>query len=433
MRLISALLLLSTTALGASEATPPAPLDPHVALELAGSYQLSSSHVIDLGPFDELGGDLAFLDQKTLRTGHLRAAGADKFTAGPTVDASAPPVIRAEFVRNAQGVVQGLRWTGEGLTRAFARKIAPRTDEQVEVRNGGIVLRGLLSIPATGGRHPAVIFAQPSGAATRNTAFWNMFFVRQGFAVLSLDKRGAGASTGNWKNSSLDELVDDLKAGVDMLRGRPDIDPLRIGVSGSSQGGWTAALLAARCPEIRFVIVRAGAGVPVVDAMVHELEWSVREAGFSDADAIEARDISRKVMEMNLRHASWDEYQSAVRPYHSRKWAEQVWPLDIPQDRWAKNWLTINGRYDSTVPLRTLRLPVLWFLAEHDHNLPAPISELRLREALAGNRDATIILLHGTGHGFLDLPSGNNNDFPKASRYVKGYWSAMERWLKTHG
>ena len=59
-------------------------------------------------------------------------------------------------------------------------------------------------------------------------------------AVLSLDKRGAGASTGDWHTASLDDIAGDWLAGVAMLKQRKDIDPRRIGVHGSSQGGWTA-------------------------------------------------------------------------------------------------------------------------------------------------------------------------------------------------
>lgn len=71
-------------------------------------------------------------------------------------------------------------------------------------------------LPDTPGPHPAVLFAHGSGDATRNVAIWNPYFVRLGMAVLSLDKRGAGKSTGDWHTASMDDIANDWLAGVAM-------------------------------------------------------------------------------------------------------------------------------------------------------------------------------------------------------------------------
>ncbi|MES2859340.1 MAG: acyl-CoA thioester hydrolase/BAAT C-terminal domain-containing protein [Pseudomonadota bacterium] len=64
-----------------------------------------------------------------------------------------------------------------------------------------------------------------------------------------------------------------------MLEQRADIDAKRIGVHGSSQGGSTAPLMAARSADIAFVIVRAGSGVSVRDTL------STRSVGLPDEPA----------------------------------------------------------------------------------------------------------------------------------------------------
>jgi len=55
----------------------------------------------------------------------------------------------------------------------------------------------------------------------------------------------------------MDDLASDWLAGVTFLKSRSDIDPKRIGVHGSSQGGWTAPLMAAQSGDVAFMIVRA--------------------------------------------------------------------------------------------------------------------------------------------------------------------------------
>ncbi|HXI12408.1 MAG TPA: alpha/beta fold hydrolase [Thermoanaerobaculia bacterium] len=280
-------------------------IEPALARAYAGSYQLSRDRIIDIGPMDEVGGDLIFLDHATLRTGRLRVMSENELIAGPTLGSDSPISIKARFLRDRKGEVAALYWNGER-----ARKIAPRTDELVRIRRDGIVLEGVLNRPAGRGPHPAIVLAHGSGDSTRNVGFWNMFFVRQGFAVLSLDKRGAGSSTGDWKKASLEDIADDWLAGVNYLKGRPDIDVRRIGVHGSSQGGWTGPLMAAKSRDIAFLIVRAGSGMNLVDTMVHEIEWTVKEKGFSNAEASAGARAAREAFELTARGASWDEFES---------------------------------------------------------------------------------------------------------------------------
>ena len=50
---------------------PDTKLDAKLAAAYAGSYALAKDQVIDIGPMGEMGGDLVFLNSKTLREGRL--------------------------------------------------------------------------------------------------------------------------------------------------------------------------------------------------------------------------------------------------------------------------------------------------------------------------------------------------------------------------
>ena len=410
------------------------PPDPALVRAYTGSYEIAPGHVIDIGPMDEAGGLLVFLDHKTLREGPLYALSATKFASGPTIAIAYPFAIHVEFLRNANGVASGLRWqeAGKQLT---ARKIAPHRVEEVTVRNGDVVLKGTLMLPDTPGPHPAVVFAHGSGDATRNVAIWNPYFVRLGMAVLSLDKRGAGQSTGDWHTASMDDIAGDWLAGVEMLKQRADMDHRRIGVHGSSQGGWTAPLMAARSKDIAFLIVRAGSGVSMRDTMVHEIGWSAREAGLAESDAMAAEDSARTMFDFATRDASWTEIDAFVATQKDKPWARHVWPLGWSHEGWGKPWAARNNAYDATVSLRKTRVPVLWFLGELDHNVPTDSSERALLAALreSGHPDFRIVRLPRTGHSFLASDTGNNADIDKQSHMVDGYWNVMEDWLRAHG
>lgn len=407
------------------------PADRATADRFAGSYEIAPDRVIDLGPMDEAGGMLVFIDHKTLRDGPLYQLTPGKFVAGPSVGVPYPFVIHADFVTDDAGAVTGLRWS-DGGKESVARKIAPHTIEPVTVVNGDVVLKGTLTLPASAGPHPAIIFAHGSGASTRNVGIWNMYFVRLGFAVLSLDKRGAGTSGGDWQASGMDDIADDWLAAARLLRQRPDIDPRRIGVHGSSQGGWTAALMAARSPDIAFVIVRAGSALGVRDTMVHEIGWAVREAGLSESDAREAETSSRRLFDLAPR--PWEEFSAAATPMKAKAWAPYAWPVNLTQQGWGKRWSALNAPFDPASTLAQVKVPVLWFLGALDHNVPSAESQQRLIAArkASGNKDFTIVMLPDAGHNFLHTTTGNNSEFIHATRMSAGYWDAMEKWLAKH-
>lgn len=409
------------------------PVTPAFGDAVAGSFQVAPDRVIDIGWMDEFGG-LVFLDQKTLRMGALQALSPTRLVAGPTLGVPYPFAITIDLQRDAAGAVEGLRWR-EGDTVVEARRIAPHRVEDIEVRNGDVVLKGRLWVPAGKGPHPAVVFAHGSGDATRNVGVWNMHFLRLGMAVLSLDKRGAGASTGDWHASTLDDIAGDWLAGVAMLKARTDIDPKRIGVHGSSQGGWTAPLMAARSPDVAFVIVRAGSGLSLRDTMLHEVGWSVREAGLDDIAAREAEAASARMFDLAVAGAPWSAFAAVADAHRAAPWFDHAWPLQMSEDGWGRPWVALNAHYRAADSLRRLRVPVLWFLADRDHNVPTEASARALSDALveAKHPDYRIVRLPDAGHGFTATTTGNNRDLGNATHMAPGYWDVMDAWLRERG
>src|SRR5262249_41612675 len=79
---------------------------------------------------------------------------------------------------------------------------------------------------------------------------------------LGVDDRGVGGSTGSVPNSTTADSAEDVRAGVAFLKGRKEIDAAQIDLSGHSEGGALAPLVASRSKDIAFVVLLAGPGVP---------------------------------------------------------------------------------------------------------------------------------------------------------------------------
>jgi pimeloyl-ACP methyl ester carboxylesterase len=121
----------------------------------------------------------------------------------------------------------------------------PYESEEVTYTSGAVRLAGTLTIPKGVSPFPAALLITGSGPQDRDESlmghkpFWVIadFLTRRGVAVLRVDDRGMGRSTGNSMRSTLEDFVTDVLAGVTFLKGRREIDPKRIGVIGHSEGG----------------------------------------------------------------------------------------------------------------------------------------------------------------------------------------------------
>lgn len=145
-----------------------------------------------------------------------------------------------------------------------------------ENKEAGVKLAGTLTLPRSKGPFPAVRLIGGSGSLNRDDKCFGhrSFFVladyltRRGLVVLRLDKRGVWKSGGQYENATTGDFASDALASVEYLKSRKEIDPKRIGLIGHSEGAMIAPMLAAKSPDVTFIVMIAGPGVPLDEAMV---------------------------------------------------------------------------------------------------------------------------------------------------------------------
>lgn len=139
----------------------------------------------------------------------------------------------------------------------------------------GTSLAGTLTLPAGHGPHPAVLLLHGSGPLDRdgNTPKLPMNLGRpvadtlaaRGMATLRYDRRGNGATPGDWRAAGFAGNRRDAAAAVRALAARSDIRADAIGVIGHSEGALHAMALGART-DVRAVVLLAGFAGPGEDA-----------------------------------------------------------------------------------------------------------------------------------------------------------------------
>lgn len=117
---------------------------------------------------------------------------------------------------------------------------------------------------------PGLVVAHGAGSRrARHRTFCEMA-CRAGMAVMAIDFRGHGESTGQVDGP----LEEDILAAVQLLRSHPLVDGQRIGYRGSSMGGYYG-IRAARDADFAAVVVLCPANEQVMlQALDRKHEWS---------------------------------------------------------------------------------------------------------------------------------------------------------------
>ncbi len=144
------------------------------------------------------------------------------------------------------------------------------------IADDGLSLAGTLTLPAGPGPHPAVLLLNGSGRLDRdaNTGRLRMelgpplaaALAKEGIATLRYDRRGVGATSGDWRATGFADNRNDAAAALRALAGRPEIRADAIGVVGHSEGAVHAMTLGAH-PQVAAVVLLAGFARLGEDAM----------------------------------------------------------------------------------------------------------------------------------------------------------------------
>jgi pimeloyl-ACP methyl ester carboxylesterase len=316
---------------------------------------------------------------------------------------------------------------GQFVLRRTSRTAAnPYRTEEVSFQNGEVKLAGSLLVPTDGKKkHPVVLFMHGSGAEGRFASrFLADLFARQGIAALIYDKRGVGASTGEWRRSTFSDLAQDAIAGIELLKHRPDIDPSRIGIFGHSQGATIAPLVASRSPAVSFVIASAASGLPAAEVERYSLRNSLGATDLTPDETREAHRYVDLVVESGRLGYRTPALDSAVVRDSASRWAFALPPKGSFYWAFSKQ----IADYNAATYWRDVHVPVLLLYGENDQRVPVKESITNIEASLraAKNRRYTIRVFPGANHTLRLTPaSGGGFAWP---RNPPGYLETLTQW-----
>ncbi|MDI6451252.1 alpha/beta hydrolase family protein [Anaerobaca lacustris] len=295
----------------------------------------------------------------------------------------------------------------------------PYGEEDVVYENASASVRiaGTLTLPEGNGPFPAVLLIVGSGPLDRDeTVFFHKPFLvladhltRRGIAVLRVDKRGVGQTTGDFAEATIHDLADDVLAGVGYLKSRREIDPNHIGLLGHSEGGVVGPIAASRSADVAFLVMLAGLGQNNGDIIIFQKLLEARSHGAGDERLALMRAWYEGLYPLVREDTDSATAEKKIRALHATLTDEEKeavgWPDshldDAIADQLRRHW-RCDVRHDPRATLMKVRCPVLTLNGEKDMQVPAKENLAIIADALkaGGNPDFAVHEFPGLNHGF---------------------------------
>lgn len=291
-------------------------------------------------------------------------------------------------------------------------------EEEVTFQNkkAGVTFAASLTTPKSKGPFPVAIIISGGGPSDRNSKSHRHYpflviadyLAKHGIAVLRIDDRGIGGSTGesdHLKYTPVDRKGD-IIAAVNFLKNHNKIDPGKIGLLGFSEGGYVASMVAAELKDIAFVVMYGSPGLDGTKTVLLQLESKSRARGMDEKKISMLNIEYAKGFELLKKEKDDEKAKILAREFFkklrfSKKETEKLIKDSI--NPWFRSLLT----WEPKKYISQIRCPVLAMIGEFDVSVP-PIHLKSIEEALksGGNNNYKMVELPKHGHTFnkIEMP-----------------------------
>ncbi|MCI0485946.1 MAG: CocE/NonD family hydrolase [Blastocatellia bacterium] len=332
------------------------------------------------------------------------------------------------------------------------KKPYPYDEEEVVYDNpeAGVKLAGTLTFPRAEGPFPAVLLITGSGPQDRDEALLGHrpflvladYLTRRGIAVLRVDDRGVGESTGDFGKATSEDFASDALAGIEFLKGRKEIDARRIGLIGHSEGGMIAPMVAAKSSDVAFIVLMAGPGITGEEILYMQGALIARANGASDEMIAKSRAAQEHLFTVMKEEKDLASAEKRLREEAAARMSQLTEEekrvrgtseatLDGNLRRALTPWFRYFLTYNPRPALMKVKCPVLAVNGEKDLQVPAGENLLAIAQALeaGGNSDYTVMKLPSLNHLFQTSRTGSPAEYaaieetmsPVALRTIAGW------------
>jgi hypothetical protein len=266
---------------------------------------------------------------------------------------------------------------------------------------------------------------------------------RNGIAVLRYDDRGTAQSTGDFRTATSIDFASDAEAAISYLKTRKEINPLKIGLIGHSEGGIIAPMVAASSKEVAFIVLLAGTGIPGYRIMLMQQELIARASGKSESEIQKSRKINTEAFDIILKSDNTDDLSTELTRFLEDQLAKDP-VAEIPAgmsqadfikaqvDQMTTPWMLFFFKYDPAPTLEKVRCPVLSVNGSKDLQVPPKENLEAIKKALkkGGNKKVNTIEFDGLNHLFQECQTGSPDEYAKIEQtFSPRALDEITRWI----
>jgi pimeloyl-ACP methyl ester carboxylesterase len=324
------------------------------------------------------------------------------------------------------------------------KKPYPYIEKKVAYTNlkAGVKLAGVLTLPSDKGVFPAVLLISGSGPQDRNETIYNHhpflvladYLTRQGIAVLRVDDRGVGESTGDFSQATSEDFASDVLAGVEYLKTCKEIDPTKIGLIGHSEGGLIAPMVAVKSPDVVFIVLMAGTGLTGEEISYLQGALIAKAMDASEEDIAKNRRFNEKIFSVIKEEKDKKMAEERLHQMFMEYWEKMseeekniIGDIGDPEEyleaqlqNLLSPWLKFFLTYDPKPTLSKIKCPVLAINGEKDLQVPPKENLSAIEEALVagGNKNFIVKELPGLNHLFQTAQTGVPSEYAKIEETI---------------
>lgn len=243
----------------------------------------------------------------------------------------------------------------------------------------------------------------------------------RGYAVLRLDDRGVGSSTGSASSQDFAGSVADVVHTCRWMADHPVVDKARMALLGHSEGGLIAAAAAPRTIASA-VVMLAGPAMPMEQILHEQARMLSLEAGATSPQIAHERQMNERVFALARSDAGPDAVKlkiEAVIRRHLRSWPDLTPLTDAAVTENAKVMASVVGApaYRSLLQQRPEQLlarvkqPILALYGSRDVQVPGVANAEACARICAGNPHGKVLLLPEHNHLLQKAVTGSIDEY----------------------
>lgn len=339
-------------------------------------------------------------------------------------------------------------------TEPVDKNDTPSNETDYVIKNGDIEIGGTLTIPEGDAKGPLLILSSGSGAQDRDSNVYDFkifgiiaqHLASKGIPSFRYDDRGIGKSSGNFSQTTLDDLTSDVNAIVNFFQSNSDYSIQEFAVLGHSQGGLVASKSGAENKAVKQVILMGSTGEDLKSILRFQVKQAYGVGIHPAADVDKEIDLREQIMvairdggDVEKARTNYTEHYTGMLnnlPDQQKSTISNIEQFADRQSRQLVSYYALDQTqsmlfYNPMDSIRELKIPVLVLFGGKDTQVTIAQNEGPIKTALDEAGVAyEIKKFDEANHLFQKANTGFVSEYPLLEKnFIEGFLDTLSDWM----